>query len=115
MGEGDEAAAIDDDLIGEATVDRHAVEAGETGAAQLRLPGDTTVALAAPHVGLDRDRGPVIEDPRELVTERHRQVPCGEVEVGAADAARHHADAHRIRRVCGDRGLDVGHPDPAVA
>ena len=99
VGQWHEAAAIDDHLVGEATVDRDPVQAGEAGAAQLRLAGPAAVALAAPDDRLHRHRGAVVEDPGELVAEGHRQVPRRQVQIGTADAARPHADAHRIGRV----------------
>src|SRR5207244_334405 len=55
-GQAHEASAVDDHLVGEAAVDGDTVQAGEAGAAQLRLARPATVALAAPGVRLDRDR-----------------------------------------------------------
>ena len=90
--------SVDDHLVGQAAVDRHAVQPVGADAAQLRLAGEAAVALAAPRIGLHRHRGAVVEHARELVAEGHGQVPRGEVQVGRADPARAHAHQHRIGR-----------------
>ena len=110
-----QAATVDDHLVGQAAVDRHAVQAARSDAAELGLAREAAVARTAPRVRLHRDGTAVVEHARELMPERDRQVPRRQVQVRRADAARPHAHPHRIGGVVGRVRLHLHHRDPSVA
>ena len=72
--------------------------------------------VAAPHVGLHRDRGAVVEDAGELVAERDRQVPRREVQIGArrcrTTAPARAPDRSRARARSGSTSTTATPPSP---
>jgi hypothetical protein len=89
------ARRVDPDLVGQAAVERDPVHGAERVAALGVDPGEAPVTGAAVDDGQHGHRRPVVQGPRELVTEHGPRRPHGrQVEVRAADAGARHRDPH---------------------